>query len=283
MNQKFSSFASQPLCRFFVANRNCRYGDTCRYSHELKGMSQSQALKTIPCPFFLKGACLHGDSCRLKHEDGVLVMGEMNIPTTYTTQDNLEEGEEEATCGICLEDVRTQPGRQFGLLSCCNHVFCYSCVMNWRTEGSQEAQDRKVCPTCRKPSDYVVPSVKQASSTDEKEHILAAYKAKLASIPCKRFTGELGSCHFGKDCFYAHWDEDGNDTKPHDGSMQELYEQRRSNYHYRNSRRRRRAVDPAHELADMLLLLHMLRSRAQSSDEDHLALTLLNGMLDLDI
>jgi len=294
MNHKSSpsSATEQPLCRFFVANGNCRYGDECRYCHELEeAMSQNQALKTIPCPFFSKGNCRHGDSCRLKHEDDTdgASLTEVRRTTTLENAREEEDGEED-TCGICLEDVRTQPGRQFGLLSCCNHVFCYSCVMNWRTEGSQEAQNRKVCPMCRKPSDYVVPSVKRASSADEKGHIVSAYKVKLSAVPCKRFTGELGSCHFGKDCFYAHRGGGGDDTKPHDGSMQELYEQRRSYHHDRNTRRsrrrrRRRALDPAPELADMLLLLHLLRSRAesQSSDEDYLALALLNEMLDLDI
>ena len=47
--------------------------------------------------------------------------------------------------------------------------------MNWRTEGSQEAENRKVCPTCRKPSDYVVPSVKQALTPEEKEHIVSPH------------------------------------------------------------------------------------------------------------
>ena len=258
MNQK----SSKPLlCRFFVSNGDCRYGDGCLYSHDLDGKSRSEALKAIPCPFFMRGTCRHGDTCRLKHE-------ELEMDPDF----------EEATCGICLEDVRSQQGRQFGLLSCCNHVFCYSCVMNWRTEGSKEAQNRKVCPACRKQSDYVVPSLKLASSQEEKDQIVADYKLKLATIPCKRFNGELGSCHFGKDCFYAHFDEDGNDTKSQDGSMQELYERRRSN----RNRRHQRMVDPAHELADMLLLLHLLRSRAQS-DDDLLALALLSEMLDLGI
>lgn len=283
---KMNQSAYDPLlCRFFVSDGYCRFGNGCRYSHDLGGKSREEALKTIPCPFFLKGVCRHGGKCRFLHGNMVPVKRSSNVDNNgrLESEDSVTDPPnpepEEATCGICLDDVRSQQGRQFGLLSCCNHVFCYSCVMSWRTEGSKEAQNRRVCPTCRKQSDYVVPSPRLASSQDEKDQIVSDYKGRLAAIPCKRFNGELGSCYFGKDCFYAHLDSDGIDVKSQDDSMQELYERRRSKRHRRY---RGRVVDPAEELADMLLLLHLLRSRAET-DDDSLALALLSEMVEIGI
>merc|ERR1712086_1219817 len=102
-------------------------------------------------------------------------------------------GKEDAVCGICLENVQTMK-RNFGVLSCCNHTFCFSCLMEWRTEGSKEVTSLRVCPTCRKASDYVVPSPTMPSNNEEKEQILVGYKAHCGTIPCKHFEiGKPGS------------------------------------------------------------------------------------------
>ena len=66
---------------------------------------------------------------------------------------------------------------------------------------------------------------------------------KLAMIPCKRWvTGKLGSCPFGRDCFYAHHDENGKDCKPLDKTRaelkQEINEAERRNSDNGNSWRR---------------------------------------------
>ena len=58
--------------------------------------------------------------------------------------------------------------------------------------------------------------------------ILQNYRAKLATIPCKNFDGELGNCSFGSDCFYAHLESKGKNIKSRDKTMQELYEGRQS-------------------------------------------------------
>jgi hypothetical protein len=70
----------------------------------------------------------------------------------------------------------------------------------------------KTCPTCRKPSEFVLPSFKFAKG-EEKEELLKTYKNELASIPCKYFhrTGRNHrQCPFGDDCFYQHNDSKGN-------------------------------------------------------------------------
>lgn len=98
--------------------------------------------------------------------------------------------------------------------------------MEWRTQGTEEVTSRRVCPTCRKASDYVVPSRILPRSDGEKEDLLKSYRERLSKLPCKRWCGVLGSCPFGRDCFYAHLDDDGKDIKSQDRTMQQLYEER---------------------------------------------------------
>lgn len=43
-----------------------------------------------------------------------------------------------------------------------------------------------------------------------KRFLLAAYRAKLASIPCRHFDYGRGVCPFGDACFYAHLNVDGS-------------------------------------------------------------------------
>lgn len=54
---------------------------------------------------------------------------------------------------------------------------------------------------------------------------MTAHKLRMGQIPCKRFNGDLGSCPFGRDCFYQHVDEYGNDLKYLDQSMQDIQEE----------------------------------------------------------
>ena len=125
--------SSKPLCRFHLLDSHCRNGDECYFSHELPDNTTVQdARKQIPCRFFQQGNCRYGENCCFGHE----------VPSA-----NILDNEEDAlTCGICLESVPSS-GRKFGLLSNCDHVFCFDCLMNWRKEGSTEAEDRRVCPT----------------------------------------------------------------------------------------------------------------------------------------
>ena len=63
--------------------------------------------------------------------------------------------------------------------------------------------------------------------------MLQNYKIKLSTIPCKHFDGTLGSCNFGRDCFYAHLDKKGKDIKARDRTMQDMSEERQR---HRNDR-----------------------------------------------
>lgn len=218
------------------------------FLNTLIGMTREEALKTIPCPYFAN--CRYGDFCELKHEE--------------------IKKNDEAVCGICLENIQSLK-RNFGVLSCCNHTFCFCCLMEWRKEGSSEVTSRRVCPTCRKSSDYVVPSLFMPENDEEKEQVLIGYKAHCSTIPCKHF--ELGlpnSCTFGRDCFYAHLSKKGKDIKSRDKTMQQLYEARQRD---RNGRGR-----DLEYITDMILMMGLQRHlerrnrqghRGDSDDEDY--------------
>jgi Zinc finger, C3HC4 type (RING finger) len=167
-------------------------------------------------------------------------------------------GEEEIICGICLEPVGQTKNNQgtikhsrkkFGLLSSCNHIFCIQCLRTWRKQKKAEGNIHylmedgtgndsntvRACPTCRQPSDFIIPSDRFCVG-QEKEQVVSAYKARLSCTPCKRFNGKLGSCPFGKDCFYAHGKD--YDMKEFDKTKQELWQERAEKQRLKALRRR---------------------------------------------
>ncbi|KAK9238906.1 hypothetical protein V1525DRAFT_399842 [Lipomyces kononenkoae] len=203
--------------------------------------------KEVPCKFFRSGVCRRGNSCWFRHEDCKRVSGysprgsesEISLATksadelfdssetkdvtshgenssaVFTTTASvasygphgqaLEDNEDVDRCAICLE-VPTV----FGLLLNCDHVFCLSCMREWRitsgmatrvllgTGGHNVAQDinsarrdvngtlaanslraerrrrevrlNKCCPLCRSPSDFIVPSSHIPAKSTVKGH-----------------------------------------------------------------------------------------------------------------
>ncbi|KAG6546888.1 hypothetical protein Mapa_011504 [Marchantia paleacea] len=58
------------------------------------------------------------------------------------------DGEAESrTCGICSIVVQTR-----GLLDCCNHLFCFSCITEWFTVSN-------LCPLCKSRSRFITPQM----------------------------------------------------------------------------------------------------------------------------
>ena len=120
-------------------------------------------------------------------------------------------------CGICLERI-IENSRKFGLLSC-DHAFCLRCIRNWRsnTSGGADVDSAlRTCPICRMTTYFIVPSAVWPGSAEEKEVIVAGYKAKLASIDCRLFNFGDGVCPFAQSCFYRHAYRDGTleDSRP---------------------------------------------------------------------
>ena len=224
----------------------------------------------IPCPHFSRGDCLYGDDCELLHQ-------QQNSRDRIFKSEKTDEKEElvDTTCGICLENVHNTQHKQFGLLSGCNHIFCHTCLMQWRRRSEVSSSLRRVCPTCREPSNYVIPSNIFPTNPSQKVSIVQNYKQKCSTIPCRKFVdGKLGSCPFGRDCFFAHQDENGVDVKDRDRTMQELFEERERH------RSRRNDVDSDFHLdmiAEMLIMRAMQlqliggerqRPRGQAVDDD---------------
>jgi len=271
------------LCRFFFSpdgTDRCRYGAECAFSHELpdgcSDFAEARQLHIL-CPYYLTTGCRYAARCRYSHDGAGAIDDESSRKSAEDggrrqQQKYEEERQEERVCGVCLEDV-AGTGRKYGLLSCCDHVFCIKCVMAWRRDGTDDAQDRRCCPVCRRRSDFVVPSHVYASSSSNggrrKQQIISQYKAKLSVIPCRRFVeGQLGSCPFGRDCFFAHLDETGADMKAQDRSKEELDQQRRTS---RTVRQRHREMNQLMDdlfFEDLLYTMTMLRQSRGEFDED---------------
>lgn len=68
----------------------------------------------------------------------------------------------------------------------CNHIFCLSCIHNWRsqTEGDSRAA-AKTCPSCRTRSAFVTPSSRFFAAGDEKTAVVDRYKASMGKKECK--------------------------------------------------------------------------------------------------
>ncbi|GLD98639.1 hypothetical protein PINS_up007356 [Pythium insidiosum] len=227
------------LCRFFVLGK-CRFGSQCTYSHEIPQVLKEHtrggtshvsselmaavAVLMVDCPYYQRGHCKYGERCRLRHAPplpSTFTTPSTHVPTPMVTvapaastsssfSNDGSDLPQEFTCGVCLEDV-VKAGKHFGLLAC-DHCYCVDCLRQWRQSETSDVQNTRACPACRKPSNYIVPSLKFCTGA-EKEKVVEEYKRHLSVRECKYFDGSLGSCPFGMHCFYAHRDSSGKDVK----------------------------------------------------------------------
>ncbi|KAK9325074.1 hypothetical protein V1517DRAFT_315321 [Lipomyces orientalis] len=194
---------SEVPCKFFRSGV-CRRGSTCWFKHESSKSPQlnhrrdasasviSSARKQADIDDWLESS--ESSDVNTRDESG----SEADTTTTSVVsvspyKDSPREEEEVEKCAICLE-VPTV----FGLLLNCDHVFCLSCMREWRVtsgmatreltaSGSEtetvettrhrdrdtivvdslplraerrriEVRLNKCCPLCRTPSDFIVPS-----------------------------------------------------------------------------------------------------------------------------
>jgi len=156
-----------------------------------------QGPSAAPCHFFAKGGCRYGSACRYSHS-----IAPESEPT--------EPPEGDMECGICLSPLANE-GMSIGILDGCSHLFCLSCIRDWREKGMElsDAQTVRRCPVCRLPSHLVIPSQRIPSSQDAKLRIKQQYLDNLSKIPCRHFTFGVRECPFGSSCFYAHLKPDG--------------------------------------------------------------------------
>ena len=107
-----------PLCPYGVHDGVCQlsdcqhlHGDVCDICHLM-----------ILHPFDETSREEHRKLCEKQFEEDLLVSFAM-------------EASKDKICGICLEVVlekENERERKFGILDCCNHIFCIGCILSWR-------------------------------------------------------------------------------------------------------------------------------------------------------
>jgi E3 ubiquitin-protein ligase makorin len=165
-----------------------------------------QTESTIPeCKLYPLGKCRFGLACRYRHIDS---SSNNSISSFDDFKERVKERMESfgSTCNVCFENPLCQRKR-FGMLTSCNHVFCLSCIREWRQQ--QDAEFCKACPICRSTSHFVVPTDRHVSDPDRKHLIVSAYKENMSQIPCTHYNFGNGTCPFGSSCFYLHINVDG--------------------------------------------------------------------------
>lgn len=221
----------------FIPRTNKSYADTVRPDEPIIENRVEFAWEAV-CQYAQMDKCPNGESCSFIHFETCELCQKACLHPTDKEQRamHIEECEKELvqemehsfamqrsqgkSCGICMDVVveKIPPvERRFGILEKCNHVFCLSCIRQWRK--TKQFESRRIssldpfviraCPECRVVSDFVTPSKYWVDTKEEKEKLIADYKKALSTKPCKYFREGQGECPFGGACFYLHAFPDG--------------------------------------------------------------------------
>jgi len=160
----------------------------------------NQAREKTVCSYYAAGNCQNGNDCHYSHDDSLVTIAKKTVK-----RDKKGKIIGDHECAICLEFVR-EKNEIFGLLENCEHVFCLSCIRDWRaTFDKKTAKSHyRTCPICRSNSFIVVPSDMHYKNSADKDEVFEDYKYYLKSIPCKIFNKGKGECPFRNSCFYEH-------------------------------------------------------------------------------
>ncbi|KAJ8515730.1 hypothetical protein ONZ45_g6898 [Pleurotus djamor] len=200
------------VCKYYSQPRGCFAGSSCKFLH---GDPETEELtpydKAKVCRFYQQGYCKRGDACWFRH---VKADQPTASPTPGPSSEVQLNGSDEI-CSICFEVPTT-----YGLLGGCSHVFCITCIRQWRLSTDKsvdviESGANKKCPMCRSPSRFITPTSHfYPHNSPEKDNAIAAYKKSMQKVKCRYFEESRGrsngpDCPFGLDCFYLHLDSDG--------------------------------------------------------------------------
>jgi len=192
---------SRGICKYHATERGCFAGNTCKFLHGDTTHTPYDQAKT--CRFYAAGFCKRGAQCWFSHAKG---------------KEKEVIAEEDDLCSICFDKPIT-----YGLLTGCSHIFCITCIKQWRDPVNKsvdvvESGNTKRCPMCRTPAKFIIPSSKfYAQGQEAKDAAMARYMDSMRRVPCRYFQKSLASpssgpfCPFGKDCFYQHRNPDGSD------------------------------------------------------------------------
>ncbi|KAJ4000945.1 hypothetical protein F5050DRAFT_1561922 [Lentinula boryana] len=205
-----STSKARGICKYYQTLRGCFAGDKCKFLHgdPKTDNSKDAATRLTPydqsktCRYFASGFCKHGDKCWFRH-----------VPPPQPKEIALQVDPIDEVCTICFEKPTL-----YGLLAGCSHVFCITCLKEWRDPRAKsfdvvQSRVHKKCPMCRTPSKFITPSSLFYKHSDpRKEQTISAYKDSMARLPCRYFVQSKAKkpfCPFGKDCFYQHLNDDG--------------------------------------------------------------------------
>uniref|UniRef100_M4BAQ4 RING-type E3 ubiquitin transferase n=1 Tax=Hyaloperonospora arabidopsidis (strain Emoy2) TaxID=559515 RepID=M4BAQ4_HYAAE len=214
------------------------YVDVIKKNVEDRPLSFDEEMSAPPkiCTFFLQGSCRYGNACFYAHSLSECAQSEEEM----LARDEEICFSQDLECGICYECVVDKDER-FGLLSGCNHVFCLTCLRNWRGNADQPKQTVRQCPVCRVETSFIIPSSRMVTKPERKKVLIDEYRKNLSAIPCRHFNEGRGTCPFGTSCFYAHRFPDGTlDTRQvrtavdADGQYDVLRQVRLEQYFQRN-------------------------------------------------
>ncbi|KAA6423818.1 MAG: E3 ubiquitin- ligase makorin-like [Trebouxia sp. A1-2] len=216
----------------FAAEQECTQHPENEYSEaasDKKPASRRTPSEQALCSQYqVSGHCPRGTDCHMAHGDLCQICGRYMLHPHNEQQQKEHSSECQARhdrlaalrhsqgveCCVCLERVLDKPTaaeRKFGLLSC-EHAFCLGCIRGWRShhEGGADTDTAlRTCPLCRTPCWFVTPSSIWPANQEDKDRIVAGYKAKLGSIDCRHWNFGENTCPFGTSCFYRHIYPDG--------------------------------------------------------------------------
>ncbi|XP_049826822.1 uncharacterized protein LOC126266579 [Aethina tumida] len=61
------------------------------------------------------------------------------------------------TCSICYNEIPSENCPTYGVLTDCDHIFCYDCITTWK-KYCKLPKNRVRCPMCRRISSFIVRS-----------------------------------------------------------------------------------------------------------------------------
>ena len=105
-------------------------------------------------------------------------------------------------CCICNEDPM-QKEEKVGLFEKCDHVACFTCIMEWRQQNRQVSREARLgCPLCRTLSHIITP-YPEVLTGDLRLAAIDGYKDQCKQTPC-RWSTQGQPCPAGRHCLYDH-------------------------------------------------------------------------------
>ncbi|KAL1789590.1 putative E3 ubiquitin-protein ligase makorin-2 [Sigmodon hispidus] len=179
-----TSYSSeQQLCSCAAAGEY-QFGDACVYLHgDICEICRLQVLH----PFDPQQRKAHEKMCMSTFEH------EMEKAFAFqASQDKVY-----SICMAMILEKASASERRFGILLSCSHIYCLSCIRQWRCDKQFENPILKSCPECRVISEFVIPSVYWVEDQNKKNELIEAFKQGMGKKTYKYFEQGKGTCPFG--------------------------------------------------------------------------------------